>query len=334
LALVLAAVTGLPSPVRAAGAGDAPLSAAPPPPSLVAPEGVSSAAVGWGNLFVPGLGATLRGDPERALIEAGTEIGLFYGGTFGVREGGFTIDTTILLPQNGSLYRPLLGLTMQEFGLKLHMYDTFYHYQQASLSLSDTESEHERNAGQPLYRGSWSDILTAPFRLKNLGNPWVFGFLLPIAAYLVYDYASNGPPNYNYRSNGTEDALYGFYDVVAEPLGSAFGEESLFRGFIQREATYYTGSVIAAILLQTGMFTSLHPEENYVPAFFGGLYFGYLTHHFDGDIEKAVACHFWVNVISGTLAYFNFRRAQGKPVLFDGVNIHQPPLHLTVGFPF
>lgn len=43
---------------------------------------VSPTYIGWGNTLIPGMGATLRGEPGRGMAEAGTEIGLYYGGTF------------------------------------------------------------------------------------------------------------------------------------------------------------------------------------------------------------------------------------------------------------
>ena len=227
----------------------------------------SPAAVGWGNILVPGLGATFREQPLRGALEAGIEIGLFYGGTFGVREGNFTIDSTVLLPQRGSLFRPLLGQAMQQFGLKLHMFNTFYHYQQASLELqkSDVESRYQ----QPLYKGSWTDVLSAPFRWKNLSSPYVYCVIAAAAALLAIDYHTTSVSSSTYQPTGVENALFGVNSIGVVPLGSAFGEEPLFRGMMQREFHLYTNSLVVSILMQSALFTSLHPGAALCSSAFG-----------------------------------------------------------------
>jgi len=301
------------------------------PPLLIEPKSdsaanLSPAAIGWGNLIVPGLGATLRGKTGEGLLEAVTEIGLFYGGTFGVREGGFTIDSTVKIPEHGSLYRPLLGQTMQEIGLKLHMYDTFYHYQQ--VCRQQANSAREQSNPQPLYQGSWSDTLLAPFRWKNFREPWVWGVVLATTAYEFYDYRTTTVARNYYQPTTAENTLEGANSIAVIPLGSSFGEEVLFRGFIERELRGYTGSLILADALQATAFMLLHPPENRAIAFTGGLYFGFLADRFHGDLEPSIAAHFWVDAISGFFSYLQFRRAQGKNTPFA------PPLGMRVSMPF
>jgi membrane protease YdiL (CAAX protease family) len=289
---------------------------------------VSPIAVGWGNLLVPGLGATLRGAPERGLVEAVTEIGLFFGGTFGVREGQFTIDSTVVAtrdPRTGSLASPLIGEAMQQFGLKLHMFDTFYHYQQACLALQD--SEREKSNAQPLYKGSWTDLLTAPFRWKNLSNPWVYTAILVTTALLVYDFSTTSVSRQKHASD-VEESLYGLNNIGILPMGSAFGEEPLFRGFIQREARLYTGSLIASIAIETALFAALHPSSQTFPAIAGGIYFGFVVDRFNGDLEPTTAIHFWANSITGILSLVAFRAAQGKWTPFN------PPIGVKFSVPF
>ena len=196
-------------------------------PAACSPD-VSPAAVGWGNLLVPGFGATLRGEPARGLLEAGAEIGLFYGGTFGVREGEFTIDSTIVVPpdpRTGRLLGPLIGQGLQQFGLKLHFYDTFYNYQKVCLSMED--SEREKSNGQPLYKGDWWDVMSAPFRWKNLSNPWVYTAILVSTALLFYQYNTTTVTPQHHATNA-EESMYALNNVAIIPLGSAFGEEPLF----------------------------------------------------------------------------------------------------------
>lgn len=295
-------------------------------PGLVFAD-VSPAAVGWGNLFVPGLGATLRGEPTRGLVEAGAEIGLFYGGTFGAREGAFSIDSTVVPsrdPNTGSLALPLVGQALQQVGLKLHMYDTFYHYQQACLSIQD--SDREKSNPQPLYKGTWWDVLSAPFRWENLSNPWVYTGILASAALIFYEYKtqSNAP-----QASATtwENSLYATNYMAVIPLGSAFGEEPLFRGFMEREARLYTGSLLAAIALETTVFSALHPSSQVLPAIAGGLYFGFLVDHEHGDLGPSTTIHFWADAISGILDFFAFRAAQGAWAPFN------PPVGLKITMP-
>ena len=290
--------------------------------SLAAAETVSPAAVGWGNLIVPGLGASLRGLPERGLMEATAEIGTFYGGTFYGKEGSFRIDGSVLIPKNRDVFRPVVGGIMQEFGLKLHMYDTFYNYQQASLDPGNAELEKEYE--QPLYQGHWDDVLTAPFKWKNLSEPTVYVPIILGSGFVYLTYRTTTIENRSHQSSGVADALYGASAAVSLPLGSSFGEEVLFRGFMQREIRRYTRSAFWGIASQTLVFTLMHPVENRPAAFAGGIYFGLLTNYFDGNLEPSIAAHFWTDFVNGVFVYFLFRQAEHKSV----------PLSAQITIPF
>ena len=283
---------------------------------------VSPAAVGWGNLVVPGLGASMRGDPSRGLLEATAEIGSFYGGTFFVKEGNFTIDGTASVPTNGNVLKPVIGSIMQEFGLKLHMYDTFYNYQQASLDPANAELEKEYE--QPLYKGNWVDTLVAPFEWRNLSNPYVY---VPIILGSAFVYATYKGSPIDYRTtkpSSLEDSLYGASAIASLPLGSSFGEEVLFRGFMQREIRHYTHSVVASIATETIAFTLMHPAELRPAAFAGGIYFGLMVNHFEGDLEPGIAAHFWMDFVNGVFEWFLFRQANKEYV----------PLTTHISIPF
>jgi membrane protease YdiL (CAAX protease family) len=121
--------------------------------------------------------------------------------------------------------------------------------------------------------------------------------------------------------------LYGINQVGIIPLGSAFGEEVAFRGLMQREMHLYTGSLMLAILSQTALFTALHPSNSRVAAGLGGLYFGYLTHRFNGNLEQAIAAHFWIDVLAGFIDYLRFRLSYGKDVPWS------PNLSIGFGIP-
>ena len=287
---------------------------------------LSPSAVGWGNLFVPGLGATLRGYPGTGLTEAALEIGTYYGGSFGVREGGMTIDGSVKFPTKGNVYRPLVGQILQEFGFKYHFYNTFHHYQQASLALS--ESPREKENRQPLYQGTWKDILAAPFRWENIGSPWVYPVVLLSSAVIAYNYHHEPVQRVRVTTTPTSESLYGASQVFAIPYGGLIGEEPLFRGFIQREAQGYTDSVVASILMESTLFTLIHPNDLKATAFLSGLYYGYLVDKHHGNLEPGIAMHFWVNVVDGVFSYLLFRRAQGKNTAW------QPPVTAQITIPF
>ena len=157
------------------------------------------AAVGWGNLFVPGLGATLRGKPVRGLVEATTTLGTYYGGTFLAEEAHFSMDGSVKVPsEKKHISRNLTGQFLQEVGLKTHMYNTFYNYQQASMDPSNAELQKKYE--QPLYKGSWDDVLFAPFKWKNLESGYVYVPILLSTAMLYAGYRGTRPDSRAGRS--------------------------------------------------------------------------------------------------------------------------------------
>lgn len=278
---------------------------------------VNPSAVGWGNLLVPGLGATLRNRPYRGLLEATFEIGTFYGGTYYAKESAVTVDGTVLVPdsEGKNVSKPLLGHFLQEWGIKLHMYNTFYHYQQASLNPELVESQKAYQ--QPLYTGSVSDLLIAPFKAKNLLTAWTYLPVIATSGYLFYNYRHQSVVQKNYKSNNIEETFYGLVEGVTVPLGSAFSEEALYRGFILRELRYYTQSAPLAVGLQSLLFTFSHSPKLRPGALIGGVYFALMVNHFDGNLEQATASHFWIDLVSAGLNYFTYRKIQGKSVPFS-----------------
>src|SRR5262249_8077654 len=147
--------------------------------------------------------------------------------------GEYTIDGSVLVPSGRNIVKPLVGQVMQEFGLKLHMYNTFYNYQQ--VSLAPENEDLQKRYQQPLYKGTWDDVLFAPFKWKNLNTPWVYIPVLVSSGVLLYSYKTEDIKKQDYKAGPGEDALYGFAEGITVPLGSSFGEEVLYRGFIQRE---------------------------------------------------------------------------------------------------
>ena len=269
---------------------------------------VSPAAIGWGNLLVPGLGATLRDQPLTGLGEAGLEVGSFFGGTLLASESRFRIDGSVDVPEDGSVSRAMGGRILQQFGLKYHFYNTFYHYQQAVIEQQD--NPREQNNPQPIYRGTWKDVLVAPFQWDNLKTVWTWPIVLAVSSYLIYDYSQTKIARRHSGLTYMDEASYGLSQMGAVPVGSSFGEDPLFRGFIQREVYGSTGSLVTAILAQTALFSLLH--EDHVTSFAVGSYFGIEVNELHGDLGPSMAAHFWINVVIGVLDYCSLRRSVGK----------------------
>ena len=275
----------------------------------VTPVGrVSPAAIGWGNLVVPGLGATLRDEPLTGLGEAGLEVGSFFGGTLLGHESRFKIDGSVDIPDGGSVGRAMGGRILQQFGLKYHFYNTFYHYQQAAIEQED--SPREKSNPQPIYRGTWKDVLLAPFQWDNIKTPWTWPIVVAVSTYLIYDYSQTKIMRRHSGLTTMDQASYGLSQVGAVPVGSSFGEDPLFRGFIQREIYGSTGSLVTAILTQTLLFSMLH--EDHVTSFAVGSYFGIEVNQLRGDLGPSMAAHFWINMVIGVLDYCALQRSAGK----------------------
>ena len=276
-------------------------------------ERISPGAIGWGNLLVPGLGATLRDQPEKGLTEAGLELGSFFGGTFLGRESRFEIDGSIIIPSRNSVSRAMAGRMLQQFGLKYHFYNTFYHYQQAAIEQENTE--REKNNPQPLYRGNWKDTLSAPFKWDNIKSPWTWPIVLAVSTYLIYDYSQTKVARRNSGLSFLDETSYGISQIAAVPIGSSFGEDPLFRGFIQREVHGLSGSAVTGILTQSILFSALHSDH--VTSFLVGSYFGLEVNQLHGNLEPSMAAHFWINVVIGVLDYLSIKRATGQNVPFN-----------------
>lgn len=287
-------------------------------------EKLPPSAVGWGNLIVPGLGATLRDHPVRGLTEASLEIGSFYGGTLLAEEGRFKIDGSALIPSNGHIGRAMTAQMMQQFGLKFHFYNTFYHYQQAVLE--DEQNERERSNPQPIYRGDWKDMLLAPFRWENVSSIWTWPIIAAVGGYLLYDYTRAPIKRRASSFSRSDDLLFGASELISVPIGSSFGEDPLFRGFIEREVRGMTGSLILAVAAESTLFALLH--EDHLTSFGVGIYFGIEADQLKGELGPMMAAHFWINVIIGLLDYWSFRRSEGKDAPFN------PPVNAQIMIPF
>lgn len=89
--------------------------------------------------------------------------------------------------------------------------------------------------------------------------------------------------------------------VVAASVG--FGEEVVYRGYLQTQLTAFTGRAGAGVILQGLLFGLAHAEQGAGAAlrFAGyGLAFGALA-RWRRSLLPGIACHAWTNIASGLL---------------------------------
>jgi membrane protease YdiL (CAAX protease family) len=79
---------------------------------------------------------------------------------------------------------------------------------------------------------------------------------------------------------------------------------------MQRELIAETGSVPLAIVSQAAVFSLLHDNRPFALA--AGLYLGLSTYENKGNLEKAMAVHFWLDMLDGLFTYLQTRRAAGE----------------------
>ena len=286
---------------------------------------LSPAAVGWGNVLVPGLGATLRGHAFQGLLEASIELGTFYGGLFGIRESHFTIDGNVRDPETQTEFNhAVTGQILQQAGLKYHFWNTFYHYQQASIERENQEGPDSNP--QALWRGKWTDTIRAPFDMNNLSNPWAFSAIIVGSALLVLDYATSEISPIQVRLSSPSEQYYAFNQIAVTPVGSSFGEDPFFHGFVQREIRGATQSSWMAAIGPAIPYSLLH--EDRLNAFIVGLYYGIATNCLHGNLGPIMASHFWVNVVDGILSIWSLERAQRRDAPFN------PPVAAKFQFMF
>jgi uncharacterized protein len=89
--------------------------------------------------------------------------------------------------------------------------------------------------------------------------------------------------------------------IVAASVG--FGEELVFRGYLQTQLTAFTGSAGVGIVLQAVLFGIVHAEQGATTAArlaVYGLAFGALA-RWRRSLLPGIACHAWTDVASGLL---------------------------------
>ncbi len=299
-------------------------------------QAVSPSAVGWFNTFVPGGGELLLGHYKYGLLQATIETSAFVSGfnisakfpmtLDGVPEqipephsGSFSGSTAkqcqrknihgVCINSSGGTGVPSVGIVhqsninssltadlLQEIGIKYHMVNVFDSYRRAGAK------------GQ-VDHSSISDLMLAPFDLKNFSDPLVDAALLISLGFHTYSYLNETRTPIAPLDGGSNTG-YGLMYGVVYPVGSAAPEEMFYRGFLQNEALNLSGSAYVAIPFSTLAYTFSHSSSSYFDAAVSGGFLGYLAYKKQGNLRANIAFHFWSDVIMGVHAILSLQRNQ------------------------
>jgi hypothetical protein len=281
----------------------------PPDPSF----GPNPHLVGWANLVFPGLGATLRDDPGRGLLQFGYEGATFAGGyALSDRKGFSSLDgiSDTFRPFNKSkgarnaqegIESKMTSNILLEFSIKSHLVNTFTEYRDAFKERGITEGLDQHTA---------IEGMILPFSTTYIKEPDVWIPLALVAAAVTLDYATSSPGAIT-PLNGSSNALYSFNYGVWQPLGSGYPEEVAYRGFLQHELKSATGSPFLAVALQSLAFAFSHePGGGRYSAALVGTYLGYLAEKHHGDLGPGATLHFWGDALLGVESLLLSNKAQ------------------------
>ena len=257
--------------------------------------------VGWLNTFVPGGGQFLLGNSFEGGFQAASEMF-----TFGL---GYSLSALHPLTIDGvpeqlpifsrptrttqaDLSVPLYADILQEFGIKYHMVNVFDAYREAARRAGVTEG---------IDQTPMNELFLKPFSSETLTDPWVYVPIGIITAYTLADYyTSRGSVVRNQRITPYSNFLYTVNYGFVQPFGSGVPEEAFFRGFLQNELNYGTGTPWLAIPAQATLFAFMHaPGAGRITAGISGLYLGYLAERYKGSLGPGITVHFWGVVLLG-----------------------------------
>ncbi len=275
--------------------------------------------VGLFNTFVPGGGQVLAGNYGLAITQATLEIGTFLVGYSVSSQHTLTLDgVPERIPRHHSrknkslktdnaldIRNALWADWTQEFGIKYHFVNVFEAYRDAA-KLENVQTEIDST--------SISDLFLAPYDPKFILNGWVLAPLFLSAGMIYWDYKqtlSAGLPRTRHFNDASND-FYALTYVGMFPIGSAAPEEMFFRGYLQNELFYLVPSPFFSIPVSAAIFGLLHEADSRPIATVGGLIFGTLTYFDNNLLSRAIAFHFWVDVLSGIESYLLFMKAQSK----------------------
>jgi hypothetical protein len=296
-------VIALASPI--ARADETPASSTPSPQMPLSPPPAANTAnphlVGWGNLVMPGLGETLRGNPVGGLAQFGYETSTFVTGYFvSPRNGISSLDgiTDTFQPYRRSQRNDQLSIENElgsdmllEFAIKTHMLNTYIAYRDAYKDRGVTEGLDQR---------TWWEGFKTPFQKKSFEDPWVYVPIALIAIGVTVDYLTSQPNSSQGPLTPTSNFMYTSHYGIIEPLGSGWPEEAFYRGFLQHEFTDATNSPLVGILAESAAFAFSHEEGNSRwSAGAAGAYLGYLSWKNEGNLGPGLTVHFWGDFLLG-----------------------------------
>ena len=284
---------------------------APPSPALAAL--LATAIPGGGQLYLNDYGA--------AGATAATELGLV-GALLASPEASDEAATYYLTP------RFLAGLTLQQ----VHVYSIYAAYRDARLMRTDDAFK------APIGDEGLGDLLLAPVNPSIMSDPEVGLPLLTLVAVAGTALAlQEGPLLQSQRCDlegRCEDVDVSILGTRLSPweglaaqtpvhmtlsMGAAISEEALFRGMVQSGMLEWWGPG-RAIGTQAGLFGLAHaPNQLLRPGTrtqrlqraslqvavtsLLGAWFGYMTWADQGDLRRAVAFHFWYDMIVTTYGF-------------------------------
>ena len=271
----------------------------------------------------PGAGQLYLGDEEAAAKTVAAEA-VLVGGVLLAPDGG-PQETLRITPRNLAL----------QVAIQAHVYSVYAAYRDARLAAP-------RRGRSPVADHDLGDLMLAPFRPSVALSPEV---ALPVASLVL---ASLGPALYSRRTIFHVDrveilgrGLDPAWAMAAQTpvhgtlsLGAAVSEEALFRGMLQAGMLEWW-SPPTAIAGQALVFGLSHVPNAYqlgvpnpgaeaalqatVTGLLGG-WMGYLAYQDRGDLSRAVAFHFWYDLLVMTLGFvtapndWRFRLSMDLPI--------------------
>ena len=160
-------------------------------------------------------------------------------------------------------------------------------------------------------------ITSAPFKFSFLKRPSTYvplGIVGVLASLLL--------------KNPTAPSLHSSIFSLGISYNAGVGEEALFRGWMMPVIREYTTFDNISNITTSAIFAAAHISEhqqNVLPQFLLGYYFGYITQKNDWQISEAIFIHSWWDVIVFLSSYMtNEALEQNNQVSLP--DIHFPPL--------
>ena len=310
--------------------------------------------VGWVNTAVPGGGQYLLGNPLKGAIQTTLEAGTFGWGYSLSRRSPLTLDgvpedlplpsahistrkttalvckinprthknecsnvistsSTFVASSEVDISKSLYADWLQEFGLKYHMVNVFESYREAAGTNSAI-------GDQKIDQTPTGDLFLAPFKWDNVSSLWVFPAVIVTAAALIYNYqnsSTDGSFGQISPLNKGSQRLYDTTYLAVLPAGSGAPEEMFYRGFVQHELYGLVQSAVFSVGVSTALFAFSHSADDRPSAAVSGAYEGIVTHVHKGELSKAIAYHFWADVLAGFYQIAVVRKESGKHPLLS-----------------